>query len=158
MWLVIIYSLRDAFRSHESVRVNDQQSPRGGLCAASLSSGRGLRVDITISIFFRRLYISCFIGGINSRRILAIKISLNYSQNFTRSGGPSSVNVHRRRRKEGEKDRIGRADGSVVTKSRVAATATILEPRQYFRINRSFMCRRYETATAYNLPYDAHYR
>jgi len=81
----------------ESVRVNDQRPPRGGSRAASPSSGRGPRVrisvDITISIFFRRLYVTCFIGRINSRRILATKLSLNYSRNgFAGSGGSSSVN------------------------------------------------------------------
>jgi len=137
----------------ESVRVNDQRPPRGGSRAASPSSGRGPRVrisvDITISIFFRRLYVTCFIGRINSRRILATKLSLNYSRNGSTggSGGSSSVNrpdagrgsdrtstgnAAAREQEDSKGERVEGDGGG-------ERSARFFQPRQYFWINRSFM-------------------
>lgn len=155
-----IYSLRGAFRSH-GIGSRERPAASAGWLARAASSSSGARgprvrisVDITISIFFRRLYVTCFIGRINSHRILATKISLNYSRNgFAGSGGSSSVKCWG--------DRIGRTRGISASAVTGRQEGKILSrwSRQYFRINRSFMrrlMRIYETAVTYIIYLTTH--
>lgn len=146
--LATIYSLRDAFRRIGS----RERPPRGG--------SRLLRhpsADITKNykkmFFFRRLYVTCFIGRINSRRILALKFRLIIPGMATPFEGVEGRHPPGRK---AEESRIGEAPADGSARSRVGRRRRGGD--RIFGLIGRLCAASTKPRASYNLPYDAHYR